>query len=97
MVPLRRFVHRAHRASPLPEKKRKVAYMCARTRTVRSTTLIILILIAFLVGAFVSHYRSQHALAICKDQNLGLARDLGSAVKRGVILETNLNLCQENK
>ena len=41
--------------------------------------------------------RSSRALARCQEQNAVLTNDLGYAVQRGVILETNLTLCKEHK
>ena len=58
---------------------------------------LICVVIGMAFGYIVGSHHSASALAQCREQNAVLTNDLTGAVKRGVILETNLILCKENK
>jgi hypothetical protein len=59
--------------------------------------LSVCVVLAIGFGYLVGRYHSRQLLAHCQQQNAMFTNDLNRAVTRGVILETNLTLCKENK
>jgi uncharacterized membrane protein len=59
--------------------------------------IAIFILFAFLAGCFVGTMYSNRQIAKCQEEKRVLTEDLTKAVKRGVLMEANFNLCRERE
>lgn len=67
-----------------------------RRPRVQAVALLLCAVIGIGGGYLAGTQRSSRALVRCQEQNAVLTNDLGRAVQRGVILETNLTLCKEH-